>query len=183
MGLFKRKSGIRAASLFHRWLRPIVPEGHASLEAYESLLGDDERERLRKTLAKLAMDGVERIHVVRNHDLDPDRDGLVYLDELLDAELRWKLTEEQDPNHPRNLFRLVVTEFGCIVGEIYVRTGKGEWIVQRAPNIWRSHIHGPGGEIYDPFLAVVRQMSDEREEGALTRHYDSIRSGIRPPGL
>jgi hypothetical protein len=174
VGLFKRKPGIAADSLFHRWLRPILPEGHASLEAYESLLGDDERERLHKTLAKLAMDGVERIHVVRKHDLDPDRSGLVYLDELIDAELRWKLTEEQDPNHPRNLFRLVVTEFGCIVGEIYVRTGKGEWIVQRAPNVWRSRIRGSDGGIYDPFMAVVRQMSDERERGALTRHYDAF---------
>jgi len=174
VGLFKRKPGIGADFLFQRWLRPIVPEGHASLEAYESLLGDEERERLQKTLAKLAMDGVERIHVVRKHDLDPDRNGLVHLDELLNSELRWKLTEEQDPNHPRNLFRLVVTEFGCIVGEIYVRTGKGEWVVRRAPNIWRSRIRGSGGEIYDPFLAVVRQMSDEREVGALTRHYDSV---------
>jgi len=172
---FRPATRLSADELWGRWFRPVVPEGHPSLEAYESLMGDDERERLKKTLAKLSMDGVERIFQVRQHDLDPTRDGLAYLDELLDAEMRWKLTDGQDPNHPRNLFRLVATEFGCIVGEIHVRTGKGEWCAQRAPNLWRSRIHGSrhAQDGYDPFRAVVRRMSDERDEGSLVQQYDA----------
>ena len=170
---FKRKPQLTAAVLFGKWFRPQVPEGHASLAAFEAGMTDEERERLPKTLAKLAMDGVERIYQVRNHDLEPGRDGLVFLDELLGDELRWKLTEEQDPAHPRNLFRLVCTEFGCIVGEIYVRAGKAAWITQRGPNLWRSRLRLTSGAEYDPFRAVVRQMSDEREPGALTRAFDS----------
>lgn len=168
---FKRRPRLTARALFEKWFRPQVPEGHASLEAFEAAITEEEEERLPKTLAKLAMDGVERIYQVRGHDLEPGREGLVWLDGLLDEEMRWKLTADQDPNHPRNLFRLVSTEFGCILGEIYVRTGKGQWTVERAPNLWRSRIRTKEAE-YDPFFAVVRQMSDEREDGALVKAYD-----------
>ena len=132
---------------------------------------EDERARLPKTLEKLAMDGVERIYQVRRFDLSPDRDGLVFLDTLLDAEMRVKLTRDQDPAHPRNLLRLVATEFGCIVGEIYVRAGKGAWAPQRPPNLWRSKLILKDGE-YDPFLAVVQKLSDDREPDALVRRFD-----------
>ena len=172
---FRRKPRLTTKALFDRWIRPQVPEGHASLDAFEAAITDEERERLPKTLAKLAMDGVERIYQVRGHDLDPDRAGLEFLDRLLDAEMRWKLTEEQDPTYPRNLFRTVVTEFGCIVGEIYVRAERATWKPARAPNPWRSRLVAPSGAEYDPFVAVVRQMSDEREPGALASHYDSFR--------
>ncbi len=172
---FRRATKLTADALFAKWFRTQVPEGHASLEAYEAAIGEDERARLPKTLAKLAMDGVERIHQVRKHDLDPDREGLVFLDGLLDAEMRWKLTEGQDPAHPRNLFRLVSTEFGCIVGEIWVRGGQGEWVPQRAPNLWRSRVRRADGTLYDPFLAVVRKMSEERAGDALVRDYDAAR--------
>ena len=168
----KKPAPLTAAGLFSRWFRPVVPEGHASLEAFEKGITDDERERLPKTLAKLALDGVERIYQVRGHDLEPDREGLVFLDELLNAELRWKLTEDQDPNHPRNLFRIVATEFGCIVGEIFVRAGKANWIAQRAPNHWRSQLSLAGGATWDPFQAVVAKMSDEREPNALVEMFD-----------
>lgn len=169
---FTRKPRQPARALFDKWFRPQVPEGHASLEAFEAAMTDEERERLPKTLAKLAMDGVERIYQVRGHDLAPDRDGLVFLDGLLNAEMRWKLTQGQDAQHPRNLFRLVATEFGCIVGEIYLRAGKGAWVLQRAPNLWRSRLRLEDDSLYDPFLAVVRQMSDERSDGALARAFD-----------
>jgi len=170
---FRRPPALTAQALFARWFRPQVPEGHPSLEAFEAAITDEERIRLPKTIEKLAMDGVERIWQVRRHELDPDREGLAWLDGLLDAEMRWKLTQEQDPGHPRNLFRLVGTEFGCIVGEIWIRAGKAEWEVRRAPNLWRSRLRLKDGGEYDPFLAVVRQMSDEREPGALTRAFDA----------
>jgi len=170
---FRRQPALTAQALFARWFRPQVPEGHASLEAFEAAITDDERVRLPKTIEKLAMDGVERIWQVRRHELDPDREGLAWLDGLLDAEMRWKLTQEQDPAHPRNLFRLVATEFGCIVGEIWVRAGKAAWEVRRAPNLWRSRLRLQDGREYDPFLAVVRQMSDERDPGALTEAFDA----------
>jgi hypothetical protein len=169
---FRRAARVRADALFATWFRPVVPEGHASLAAFEAAITEEERERLPKTLGKLAMDGVERIYQVRRHDLSPDRDGLVFLDALLDAEMRVKLTRDQDPLHPRNLLRLVATEFGCIVGEIYVRAGKARWAPQRPPNLWRSRLLLKDGE-YDPFRAVVRQLSDEREEGALVRRFDA----------
>ena len=169
---FRRADRIPGERLFATWFRPIVPEGHASLDAFEAAMADDERERLPKTLNKLAMDGVERIYQVRRHDLAPDRDGLVFLDTLLDAEMRVKLTEDQDPAHPRNLLRVVATEFGCIVGEIYVRAGKGSWVPRRPPNLWRSRLLLRDGE-YDPFLAVVRQLSEDREPGALVRRFDA----------
>jgi hypothetical protein len=162
---------VTAERLFAAWFRPVVPEGHASLEAFEAAMTGEERERLPKTLGKLAMDGVERIYQVRRFDLSPDREGLVFLDRLLDAEMRVKLTRDQDPAHPRNLLRVVATEFGCIVGEIHVRAGKGSWVPRRPPNLWRSRLLLQDGE-YDPFLAVVRQISDEREPGALVRRFD-----------
>ena len=168
---FRRAGRITGEKLFATWFRPIVPEGHASLDAFEAAMTGDERERLPKTLNKLAMDGVERIYQVRRHDLAPDRDGLVFLDALLDAEMRVKLTEDQDPAHPRNLLRVVATEFGCIVGEIFVRAGKGPWVPRRPPNLWRSRLLLKDGE-YDPFLAVVRQLSEDREPGALVRRFD-----------
>jgi hypothetical protein len=168
---FRRADRVTAERLFAKWFRPVVPEGHASLEAFEAAITDEERKRLSKTLSKLAMDGVERIYQVRHHDLAPDRDGLAFLDNLLDAEMREKLTRDQDPAHPRNLLRVVATEFGCIVGEIYVRAGKGTWAPQRPPNLWRSKLLLKDGE-YDPFLAVVRQLSDDREPGALLRQFD-----------
>jgi len=169
----RRADRITAERLFATWFRPVVPEGHATLEAFEALMADDERERLPKTLAKLAMDGVERIYQVRRHDLSPDREGLLFLDTLLDAEMRVKLSRDQDPAHPRNLLRLVSTEFGCIVGEIYVRAGKGSWVPRRPPNLWRSRLSLKDGGEYDPFLAVVRQLSDGREPGALARRFDA----------
>lgn len=168
----RRSERVTAERLFSRWFRPVVPEGHASLDAFEAAMAEDERERLPKTLGKLAMDGVERIYQVRRHDLSPDREGLVFLDKLLDAEMRVKLTRDQDPAHPRNLLRLVATEFGCIVGEIYVRAGKGSWVPQRPPNLWRSRLLLKDGE-YDPFRAIVRQLSDDREPDALVRRFDA----------
>ena len=168
----KKKPELTAEKLWGRWFRPQVPEGFPSLDAFEAAITDDERERLPKTLAKLANDGVERIYQVRGHDLTPDREGLVFLDELLDAEMRWKLTQDQDPAFARNLFRLVCTEFGCVVGEIYKRTGKGTWVPQRAPNHWRSKIKLDGGADFDPFRAVVAKMSDEREPDALIAGFD-----------
>jgi hypothetical protein len=170
---FRRPPGVTAERLFSAWFRVVVPEGFPSLEAFEAAMTDDERERLPKTLGKLAMDGVERIYQVRRHDLAPDREGLLFLDRLLDAEMRFKLERDQDPSHPRNLFRVVATEFGCIVGEIHVRAGKGAWLPRRAPNLWRSRIVARGEE-FDPFLAVVRQLSDEREPGALVRRFDAL---------
>jgi hypothetical protein len=169
---FRRPPGTRAGSLFSAWFRPVVPDGHASLEAFEAAITDEERERLPKTLSKLAMDGVERIYQVRRHDLSPDREGLLFLDRLLDAEMRVKLTRDQDPAHPRNLLRIVATEFGCIVGEIYVRAGKGTWVPRRPPNHWRSRLALKDGE-YDPFLAVIAKLSDDREEDALVRRFDA----------
>jgi len=174
VSLFRRRPKVLAAELFARWFHPVVPEGHASLEAFEALLGDDERERLGKTLAKLAADGVERIHRVRGHDLDPDRNGLAYLDALLGPALRENLMRGQDPADPRNLLRVVATEFGCIVGEIHVRTGRGAWTPRRAPNLWRSRILSATGREYDPFAAVIRQLSDERSDGVLLRDYDAF---------
>ena len=171
----RKKAGLTAAALWGRWFHTLVPEGHPSLDAFEAAITDDERERLGKTLKKLANNGVERIYQVRKHDLDPDREGLVFLDGLLDAEMRWKLTQDQDPSFPRNLFRLVCTEFGCVVGEIYRRAGKGEWVCARAPNLWRSHIELTGGERFDPFRAVVAKMSDERAQDALVAHFDTQR--------
>ncbi len=167
-----RRDRTSAERLLATWFRPVVPEGHASLDAYEAAMTGEERERLPKTLGKLAMDGVERIYQVRRHDLAPDRLGLAYLDDLLGAEMRVKLTQDQDPAHPRNLLRVVATEFGCIVGEIYVRAGKGTWAPQRPPNLWRSKLLLKDGE-YDPFLAVVRQLSEDREPGALVRRFDA----------
>jgi len=165
---------VTAAALFERWFRAVVPEGHASLQAYEARMDEDERARLPKTLAKLAADGVERIHHVRRHDLDPDRRGLEYLDTLLGPALLYNLTARQEPSDPRNLFRVVATEFGCVVGEIYVRTGKGVWRPARAPNLWRSRIVAPSGKQYDPFLAVVRRMSDEGRDASLVSDYDAF---------
>lgn len=167
----RRSDRIPAERFFATWFRPVVPEGHASLEAFEAAMTDDERGRLSKTLNKLAMDGVERIYQVRRHDLSPDREGLVFLDSLLDAEMRIKLTRDQDPAHPRNLLRVVATEFGCIVGEIHVRAGKGSWAPQRPPNLWRSRLLLKDGE-YDPFFAVVRKLSDDREADGLARRFD-----------
>ncbi len=168
----KAPDTISADALFARWFRVQVPEGHASLEAFDLGVTSVELELLPKTLEKLALDGVERIYQVRKHDLEPNRDGLVYLDSILNAELRWKLTEEQDPNFPRNLFRLVCTEFGCIVGEIFVRAGKATWSPRRAPNHWRSTVVLSSGIAWDPFRAVVKQLSDEREDGALVEMFD-----------
>lgn len=168
---FRSTSRIPAERIFARWFRPVVPEGHASLDAFEAAITDEERERLSKTLNKLAMEGVERIYQVRRHDLSPDREGLVFLDALLDAEMLVKLTRDQDPAHPRNLLRIVGTEFGCIVGEIYVRAGKGSWVPRRPPNLWRSKLALKDGE-YDPFLAVVLKLSDDREPDALVRRFD-----------
>jgi hypothetical protein len=169
---FRRPARTPAERLYQAWFRPVLPEGHPSLEAFEAGITDEERERLPKTLSKLAMDGVERIYQVRRHDLSPDREGLVFLDALLDAEMRVKLTRDQDPLHPRNLLRVVATEFGCIVGEIYVRAGKGKWVPRRPPNHWRSRLALKDGE-YDPFLAVVRKLSDDREPDALVRRFDT----------
>ena len=169
----RKKQRLTADKLWARWFRPQVPEGFPSLDAFEAAITDDEKLRLPKTLKKLANDGVERIYQVRKHDLEPDREGLVFLDALLDAEMRWKLTQDQDPHFPRNLFRLVSTEFACVVGEIYVRTGKGVWEPQRAPNHWRSIIRLADETEYDPFRAVVRKMSDERDADALVKHYDA----------
>jgi len=160
--------------LFDRWFFPRLPEGYPSLEAFEAAITAEELERLPKTLMKLAMDGVERIHKVRGVDLDPDRSALVYLDELLDEELAHKLTHEQDPQSPFNLFRVVCTEFGCIVGEIYVREQKGVWRPQRGPNLWRSRIAAPSGTRYDPFRAVVSKLEKERQPDALVRHFDTF---------
>jgi len=170
----RRAPAVTARALFDRWFTVQVPEGYPSLEAYEASITDDEVARLPKTLHKLATDGVERIYQVRRVELDPDRNALVFLDDLLDAEMRWKLTQEQDANHPRNLFRMVVTEFGCMVGEIHLHAGKGRWLPRRAPNHWRSRVVGPAGGEYDPFLAVVRQLSDERTPGALATHFDAL---------
>jgi hypothetical protein len=170
---FKPKSALTARALHGRWFRPIVPEGHASLDAFEAGITSEEELRLPKTMEKLAMDGVERIYQVRRVELEPDRSTLAYLDELLDAEMLHKLTLEQDPNHARNLFRVVCTEFGCIVGAIYVRAGKGQWELRRGPNHWRSTLRLTNGESYDPFVAVVRQLSDEREPGGLERAFDA----------
>ncbi len=171
---FKQKrAGITARELFERWFRPIVPEGHPSLEAFESGITDEEKERLPKTMEKLAMDGVERVYQVRRVELEPDRTTLEFLDGLLGPEMLHKLTEEQDPTHARNLLRIVCTEFGCVVGEIYLRAGKATWELRRAPNHWRSSLRLTSGETYDPFLAVVRQLSAEREEGALAAAFDA----------
>jgi hypothetical protein len=171
----RRRQKLSADALWGRWFSPQVPEGHASLAAFEAGITEEERVRLPKTIRKLANDGVERIYQVRGHDLAPDREGLVFLDSLLDAEMRWKLTADQDPNFPRNLLRLVCTEFGCIVGEIYRRNGMGAWELARAPNLWRSHLVLKGGETYDPFRAVVRKLSDDREPHALAEHFDAQR--------
>jgi hypothetical protein len=168
---FRSSDRVSAERLFAAWFHPVVPEGNPSLEAFEAAITDEERARLPKTLSKLAMDGVERIYQVRRHDLSPDREGLLYLDRLLDAEMRVKLTRDQDPNHPRNLLRIVATEFGCIVGEIYVHAGKGAWVPRRPPNHWRSRLALKDGE-YDPFLAVVRKLSDDREPDGLVRRFD-----------
>lgn len=169
---FRRTPAIRAGSLFSTWLRPVVPDGHGSLDAFEAAITEEEKERLPKTLGKLAMDGVERIYQVRRHDLSPDREGLAFLDALLDAEMRMKLTRDQDPAYPRNLLRVVATEFGCIVGEIYVRAGKGTWVPRRPPNLWRSRLALRDGE-YDFFFAVVTKFSDDREPDALVRRFDA----------
>jgi len=170
----KTKERLTATALFARWFRIQVPEGFSSLDAFEAAITDEERERLPKTFEKLALDGVERIYQVRRHELEPDRSALLFLDALLDAEMRWKLTENQDSNHPRNLFRLVATEFGCIVGEIYLRAGKAVWEPRRAPNHWRSLLRLTGGGTYDPFRAVVHKMSDERNDDALVAHFDAL---------
>ena len=169
----KKQAGTTARELFVRWFRPVVPEGHPSLDAFEAGITEEERERLPKTMEKLAMDGVERIYQVRRVELEPDRTALEFLDGLLGPEMLHKLTLEQDPAHPRNLFRIVCTEFGCIVGEIYVRAGKGDWELRRAPNHWRSRLRLSNGESYDPFLAIVRQLSDEREDHGLSRAFDA----------
>jgi hypothetical protein len=173
MGWFRREPRVTADLLYGRWFHPLVPEGHASLEAFEAGLTAEETERMPKTLAKLAAEGVERIYQVRGHDLSADRDGLVFMDTLLDAEMRWKLTQDQDPAFPRNLLRVVGTEFGCIVGEIYVRTGKGAWLPRRAPNHWRSTVRLGNGREYDPFRAVVTKLSEERRATALVDDYDA----------
>ena len=176
MALFGRGSKkVTAEVLWGRWFVPVVPEGHPSLEAYESLITDEERERLPKTMAKLALDGVDRIYDVRKKEVSPDREGLAYLDEMLDGGLRMNLERDQVRGDPRNLFRIVATEIGCIVGEVYRRTGKGRWVPQRSPNHWRSLIRSDGGSEFDPFRIVVRQMSDEREPDALVTHYDAFR--------
>ncbi len=181
MALFGRGSKrVTADALWGRWFVPVVPEGHPSLESYESLITDEERERLPKTLQKLAMDGVDRIYEVRRKEVSPDRDGLAYLDELLDAGLRMNLERDQVRGNPRSLFRIVATEIGCIVGEVYRRTDKGRWVLRRGPNHWRSHILSDSGAEFDPFRLVVRQMSDEREPGALVTHYDTF--GKKVPG-
>ncbi len=171
---FRRKqSGPTAQVLFAKWFRVRVPEGHASLAAYEAAISTQERERLPKTLEKLAMDGVERIYQVRRVELDPDRAALAYLDELLNAEMHWKLTQEQDPSHPRNLFSVVATELGCMVGEIWVRADKATWRPQRPPNIWRSRLVLPNGEELDPFFWIASQLSTDRQPNALTRRFDA----------
>jgi len=176
MGLFRREPAqVTAAALFGKWFTTIVPEGHASLENFEALMTDEERERMPKTLAKLALDGVDRIYGVRKVDLEPDREGLAYLDETLGPAIRHNLTRDQSPADPRNLFRLVATEFGCILGEIYVRADKGEWNPRRSPNHWRSAIRAKSGSEFDPFAAVIKQLSDEREDGALLAEFDTFR--------
>ncbi len=171
----RRAPAVTAQALFDRWFRIQVPEGHPSLDAYEAAITGEEVARLPKTFHKLATDGVERIYQVRRKELEPDREALVYLDTLLDAEMRWKLTEEQDPANPRNLLRVVATEFGCMVGEIHLHAGKGRWLPFRAPNLWRSRIARADGSEYDPFFAVVRQLSDERVPGALAGGFDAAR--------
>jgi hypothetical protein len=117
---------------------------------------------------------VERILAVRRHEVDPDRRGLEFMDALLDAGVRENLGRDQDPNDPRSLFRVAATEFGCIVGEIWVRAGKGTWAPSRAPNLWRSLVRTSSGRDYDPFRAVVRHLSDEREPGRLVRDFDAV---------
>ena len=139
---FKKKGPVlAAATLYGRWFKPQVPEPHPTLESYEAAITEEELLRLPKRLAKLAHDGVERIFPrPPSTTSTPTARASSSWDELLDAEMRWKLTQDQDPNFPRNLFRLVCTEFGCVVGEIYRRAGLGEWACVRAPNHWRSTI-------------------------------------------
>jgi len=91
---------------------------------------------------------------------------------MLSPAVRESLLWNQRPDDPQNLFRKVVTEFGAILGELYVRGGKGRWDPRRAPNLWRSEIVSGGGGRCNPFDAVLRQLSDEHEEGALLAHYD-----------
>ncbi len=175
MGLWgRRPQKVTAGVLWARWFLPVVPEGHPSLETYESLITDEERERLPKTLQKLALDGVDRIYEVRGKEVTPDPDGLAYLDGLVDVGLRMNLERDQDRGNPRNLFRIVATEIGCIVGEVYRRANKGRWVPRRGPNHWRSLIRSEAGTEFDPFRLVVRQMSDEREPDALLSHYDAF---------
>lgn len=171
-----KEKRVTAQALLDKWFHVRVPEGHASLAAFEAGMTEQEKERMPDTLAKLAVEGVERVYQVRRVELDPDRTTLEYLDELLDAEMRWKLTQDQDATHPRNLFRLVATEFGCMVGEVWIQAGKAQWEPQRAPNHWRSQLKLADGSTYDPFHAVVKKMSDEREPNALTARFDAAES-------
>lgn len=169
----RRPPRIGFEALWARFFQPVVPVGHASLEAFESAIAEEERALLAKTLGKLALDAVERILRVRGKEIDPDRSGIAFLDAMLDPGVRENLARDQDPSDPRNLFRVAVTEFGCAVGEIFVRTGKGRWEPRRAPNLWRSAVRRPDGSLFDPFRAVVRQLSDDREPGALLKAYDA----------
>ena len=164
---------VTASALWNKWFVPLIPEGHPSLDAYEGLITDEERTRLPKTMLKLALDGVDRIYGVRKAEVSPDRAGLVFMDELLDTGLRHNLVRDQNPADPRSLLRIVATEFGCIVGEVYEREKKGVWVLQRSPNLWRSQIRLNDDALYDPFRAVITQLSDDKEEGGLVRRFDS----------
>ena len=165
---------LTSAALKARWFPAIVPEGHAGLDAFEQAISEDERRRLPQTLAKLAENGVQRIHHVRKVDLEPDRGGVAYLDEMLSPAVRESLLWNQRPDDPQNLFRKVVTELGAILGELYVRGGKGRWDPRRAPNLWRSEIVSGSGGRCNPFDAVLRQLSDEHDPGSILAHYDAF---------
>ena len=165
---------VKAAALKARWLPVIVPEGHAGLDVFEQAISEDERRRLPQTLAKLAENGVQRIHHVRKVDLEPDRAGVAYLDEMLSPAVRESMLWNQRPDDPQNLFRKMATEFGAILGELYVRGGKGLWDPRRPPNLWRSEIVSAAGERYNPFETVLRQLSDDHEPGSILTHYDSF---------
>lgn len=159
--------------IYKDWFFHRIPRG-LTFQEFEASSGEEDREATGAVLQKMRIEiprTFRRLFDIRK--LPPGVDGIKAIDVLLTPKIAEGWMATSDPDDPNNEFKLTLSEFAVVLGDVVASELAGEWHFSRMPNYFESTIRVEGFEM-SVFQTVMKKCSDDFGHETLDSKYETF---------
>ncbi len=159
--------------IYKDWFFHRIPRG-LTFKDYEAAPAEEDREATAAVLQKMRTEVPRTLwRFFEMRSLPSGLDGIKTLDVLLTPSVAEGWMARSDPEDPNNEFKLTLSEFAVLLGDVIASDLRGEWHLSRMPNYFESTIRVEGFEM-SVFQTVMKKCSEDFGHETLASKYETF---------